>query len=344
MIPRYNTDLTGESNLNVSKRRIINKLVQTYSEYPEVYLTESAYRDNKKLETMLNSIYTNMDLILLLFKESIDGINTNGDASEFNDEGEYEDHIIALRQLITQEIPKLRRALEVIYSNIDSLKLKDFNKINEYINEISNLYAVLKSLVIKDLNADNLYDFFKFLEDNISGYLKGGAGKKGRSGRKKKPEPESKSENIMKYLTKGKKKEMEEEDEEDEGEDEVIDLAELEAEFEKLQKGEAGVAFNPQLENVYEYEPDESLGSDIYDYTIDRAKIKDVWIKLMILLEGANGVFTRWNALKRIYNEKRPSLKPNPKQSMREDKEDKEEMEGGYIYDASLPTPVCKWH
>lgn len=319
MIPRYNSDLTGESNLNVSKRRVINKLMQTYSEYPEVYMTENAYKENRKLETILNTIFTNMDVVLILFSELIDGIDSNGMASEFTDEGEYNDHLSAMRDLTQEQIPKLKRGLEIVYSNIDNLKLKDFNKLNDYIKEIRNSYNILKGLVIKDINADNLYDFFKFLEPNVTGYLKGGVGKKGRSGRKKKePEP-SKSEDIMKYLTK-KGKKGEEDDEE-------------EKEEEELQEEKSGVEFGE--DNIYEYEPDESLMSDVYNYSINRASIREKWSKLIDLLEGVSGIFNRWFNLVRIYNEKRPSLKPNPKQSMREEVD--EEMEGGFIYDASLP-------
>jgi hypothetical protein len=321
MIPYYNTDLTGESNLNVSKRRVMSKLTQTYSQYPEVYMTQTDYKDNKKLESTLNTIFNNMDIILILFSDLIENIYSNGSASEFVNEGEYNIHILSLRDLLLEQLPKLNRALEIFYTNIDNVKLKDFNKLNDYFKEIKNVYTTLKGLVIKDINADNLYDFFKFLEPNVSGYLKGGGR---RNGSKNKPkETPMPSENIMRFLSnvraeeaekaKKTKKRAEEAEEKEEGL--LQEVKEDEDEEEAVQE--------EQLQK--------KIMEDVYDYVIDRANLKDKWVKLIDLFESENGIFNKWNELVRIYNEKRPSLRPNPNSSMRQ------EMEGGCMYDASLP-------
>lgn len=326
MIPYYNTDLTGESNLNVSKRRVMSKLTQTYSQYPEVYMTQTDYKDNKKLESTLNTIFNNMDIILILFSDLIENIYSNGSASEFVNEGEYNIHILSLRDLLLEQLPKLNRALDIFYENIDNVKLKDFNKLNDYFREIKNVYTTLKGLVIKDINADNLYDFFKFLEPNISGYLKGGAGKKGMKWRKKSTTPAMPSENIMRFLSNVRA---------EEGRKTKKSLKGLQAEEpEEKEEGllqEEKEEDEDEEEAVQEEQLQKKIMEDVYDYVIDRANLKEKWVKLIDLFESENGIFNKWNELVRIYNEKRPSLRPNPNSSMRE------EMEGGCMYDASLP-------
>jgi len=266
MIPRYNDDLTGEANLNVIKKRLINKLINTYSEYPNVYLNNESFMNNKKLENILNNIYENFDEITLLTNNMINDIINNGSISEFTNIYDYNDYLISLNTMINDKISKLMRYLDIIYNNINNLKMNDFNKIDEYMKIFYENYLILKSVSIKDINASVLYDKFKFLENNVSYNLKktGGAGVKGKSGRKKK------------------------------------------------------VQQQPILQKSDEQKEDE----DEYDYSIDRNLLYNKWLIIIDKLEGLQGVFPRWNALHKIYNEKRPSLSEN-------------KLSGGNIYDAS---------
>ena len=127
MIPSYNTDLTGEYNLNLAKKRVVNKMKKTYSEYPTEYMTSELLMETNKIDSTINNVYNLLDKLINIFNEMIDSVVTNGNKSEFKSEDDYFIVLSYLRTLSTEDVPKLTRYLDFLFSSLNVIKISDFN-------------------------------------------------------------------------------------------------------------------------------------------------------------------------------------------------------------------------
>lgn len=377
MLPRYNTDLTGEAITNIAKRRVIARMKQKFQEYPE-FVSDVSFRDSRRVDITISNILVLLEKITGYMNAMIDSIFLSaGGRAEFKSGDDYFIVVDYLRILSAEEMPKLRRYLEFFYNNIASVKLSDFNRVRANMIDLLEVYGELQAVSIRDSRADNLFDMFNFVEPDVSGYLVGGVGGRPR-GRPRKTPPAPPARPISSYFipapapAPAPPAQVIEGDEVFEIEvaprtrtrrfiqpstttpqidaDSWEDMAVPEPRMQTtsvsgLPRSRPTIRIGEPVDREY-LEAVELQGS--YEYEIDRQMLYKYWKQLIQEMEGATGVISRWTAIVATYNEKRPALSANPKSSIRDeavrDEEAIGEMVGSgkymyyNVYDAGRPT------
>lgn len=368
MIPRYNTDLTGEALTNVAKRRVIARTKQKFQEYPK-FMSSTTFRDTRRVDTTISNILTLLDKLTGYMSGMIDSIFVSrGGKSEFKSQDDYFIVIEYLRTLTAEELPKLKRYLEFFYNNIANVKLSDFNTVRSSIINFVENYELLKSVSIRDRYSDNLYDMFNFVEPDVSGYLYGGGpGRPRGRPRKNPPQPPATppTRDIRDFFPNIESEPVEEEEFEIEvprrriprpsiPSRPTLNIEEIEQEdFDEPTEttNVSGLQNIRPTINIGETVNNPNLGvtelQGTYDYEIDRSILFKYWKQLIEQMEGITGIIPWWKSIVATYNETRPSLTSNPKSSIREEeiKDDSaigEKVGSGQymyynVYDAGLP-------
>lgn len=337
MIPYYNTDLSGESNLNRAKRRVISQMSRAYATYPASFMSESDLKYSRRMDTTIAGILNQIESIGSSFDTIIDSIDFDGYNSSYKSSAEYIEDLSYLRTLVDESIPKLNRYFDFIYKNLSNLTLADFLTIKKALEDLADRYFALKHVSIRDPSAPNLQALFRFVDDERKGGddMSGGAGGRPR-GRPRKEEPKP-GVDIASYFTARPSLPP--------GIPSIPDVAETKGETENIRQeireveGDTRVRpdqrrfLRPFTTTRLAIRPKEE--GDIF---IEREVLWRYWSKLIEAMEGVAGIFTKWLAITASFNESRPSLKPSSKMSDRVGvDEETGEMVGGRYYDASRP-------
>lgn len=348
MIPFYNTDLSGESNLNRAKRRVISQMSRAYSSYPASFLTDKDVRYSRRMDMTISGILNQIDTISSALDTIADSLDFDGYNSSFKSSAEYIEDLAYLRTLVDESIPKLNRYFEFLYKNISTLSLADFISIKKALEGLAEKYFDLKRMSIRDENASSVFGIFRYIDDERSSGLPkedddmfGGAGGRPRGRpRKIKPEDAVGSQDISQFFTPATAVpttpatmitpsffDDEDEVKEEVSRQETKDDRRVRTDQRKFLRP------SPTTRLTFERRPKEEG-----DVLIERSVLWSYWKKLIDLMEGATGIFPRWFSISQTFNEKRPTLKVSPATSDKvEVDEDTGELLGGRYYDAGKP-------